>query len=74
MKSGGGCNIKKSTIDSGGHSNLTAGGYKLGGTVGQNDASDHTGGGYVLTGGFGSPAPTVADDVARRHLALGCRK
>jgi len=34
---------------------LTGGGYKLGGTVGQHDASDLTGGDYVLTGGFWSP-------------------
>jgi hypothetical protein len=54
-QSGGGYVIKKSTIDSGGHSDLTGGGYKLGGTVGQHDAGDPTGGGYVLTGGFWSP-------------------
>lgn len=51
-QSGGGYVIKKSTIDSGGHSNLTGGGYKLGGTVGQHDAGNPTGGGYKLTGGF----------------------
>ncbi|MFH1108637.1 MAG: hypothetical protein V1790_05500, partial [Planctomycetota bacterium] len=54
-QSGGGYNIKKSTIDSGGGT-VTGGGYKLSGTVGQHDAGDPTGGGYVLTGGFWSPA------------------
>jgi len=56
-QSGGGYLIRKSTIDSGGHSNLTGGGYKLGGTVGQHDAGPLSGGGYRLTGGFWSPAP-----------------
>ncbi|MEK7730911.1 MAG: hypothetical protein AAB363_03555, partial [Planctomycetota bacterium] len=62
-QSGGGYNIKKSTIDSGGHSNLTdiAGTYKLGGTVGQHDAGDLTGGGYKLTGGFWSPTAVVGE-------------
>jgi len=54
-QSGGGYNIKKSTIDSGGGT-VTGGGYKLSGTVGQHDAGDPTGGEYVLTGGFWSPA------------------
>ena len=41
--------IKKNTIDSGGHTFHEGGGYRLGGTVGQHDAGDHAGGGYVLT-------------------------
>jgi len=55
-QSGGGYLIKKSTIDSGGYTYHTGGGYKLGGTVGQHDAGPLSGGGYLLTGGFWSPA------------------
>ena len=55
-QSGGGYLIKKSTIDSGGYTYHTGGGYKLGGTVGQHDAGPLSGGGYKLTGGFWSPA------------------
>ncbi len=71
-QSGGDYVITKSTVDSGGHSNLTGGGYKLAGTVGQHDAGDPTGGGYVLTGGFWSPAvaavpsPIVPDPAGNR--------
>jgi len=55
--------IKKTTIDGGGHTFHEGGGYRLGGTVGQHDAGDHAGGGYVLTGGFwtpGAPPPLGA--------------
>ena len=59
-QSGGGYVITKSTIDSGGHSNLTdvGGAYILGGTVGQHDAAvlADVGGAYKLSGGFWSPA------------------
>jgi predicted RNA binding protein YcfA (HicA-like mRNA interferase family) len=48
--------LKKSTIDGGGHAIHEGGGYRLGGTIGQHDAGDHAGGGYVLTGGFWTPA------------------
>ncbi len=71
-QSGGGYNIKKSTIDSGGHSNLSGGTYKLGGTVGQHDAGPLSGGGYLLTGGFWSPtvaavpSPIVPDPAGSR--------
>ncbi len=56
-QSGGGYVIKKSTIDGGGHSNLTDmdGTYRLGGTVGQHDARELTGGDYRMIGGFWSP-------------------
>jgi len=65
--------IRKSTIDSGGQSNLTGGAYVLGGTVGQHDAGELSGGAYLLTGGFWSPtapgtacttaAPAIADSI-----------
>jgi len=54
-QSGGGYNIKKSTIDGGGVTFHTGGAYRLGGAVGQHDAGNHSGGGYKLTGGFWSP-------------------
>jgi len=54
-QSGGGYNIKKSTIDGGGVTFHTGGAYRLGGTVGQHDAGNLSGGGYKLTGGFWSP-------------------
>ena len=45
-----------STIDSGGYTWSTGGGYSLGGTVGQPDAGVLSGGGYTLAGGFWSGA------------------
>lgn len=47
------------TIDGGGDTVCTGGGYELSGTAGQPDASDGalTGGGYELTGGFWKPIP-----------------
>jgi len=48
--------IKKSTVDGGGTTLHTDGNYRLGGTIGQHDAGDHAGGGYVLIGGFWTPA------------------
>ena len=55
-QSDGGYVIKKNTIDAGGTTLHTDGNYRLGGTIGQHDAGDHAGGGYVLIGGFWSPA------------------
>ncbi len=54
-QSGGGYVIKKNTIDGGGHSNLTGGGYRASGTIGQHDATELNGGGYRMIGGFWSP-------------------
>jgi hypothetical protein len=46
------------TVDGGGHTQLSAGGYALGGTVGQPDAGVLAGPGYTLVGGFwGGAAP-----------------
>ena len=55
-QSGGGFVITKSTLDSGGYTYHTGGGFQVGGTVGQPDAGDPTGGGFVLTGGFWTPS------------------
>jgi len=51
-QSGGGYDLTWNTVDGGGYTFSTGGGYALGGTVGQPDAGALTGGGYTLTGGF----------------------
>ena len=51
------------TVDGGGATFSTGGGYALGGTVGQPDAGVLTDGDYTLTGGFwGGAAVTVEYD------------
>ncbi|MEJ5312550.1 MAG: hypothetical protein WHX52_22515 [Anaerolineae bacterium] len=51
-QSGGGYDLSWSTIDGGGHTFSSGGGYTLGGTVGQADAGALSGGSYTLAGGF----------------------
>ncbi len=51
-QSGGGYDLTWNTIDGGGETFSTGGGYRLGGTVGQPDAGLLAGGGYSLLGGF----------------------
>ncbi len=51
-QSGGGYDLTWSTVDGGGYTWSTGGGYSLGGTVGQPDAGTHSGGEYALAGGF----------------------
>jgi len=41
-----------STVDGGGYTFSTGGGYQLGGTIGQPDAGTLSGGDYTLSGGF----------------------
>ncbi|MBC7262449.1 MAG: hypothetical protein H5T63_10605 [Chloroflexi bacterium] len=53
-QSGGGYDLSWSTIDGGGYTFSTGGGYTLGGTIGQADAGTLSGGGYTLNGGFWS--------------------
>jgi hypothetical protein len=45
------------TVDGGGHTFSSGGGYHLGGTVGQPDAGQLAGEGYRLGGGFWAGAP-----------------
>lgn len=56
-QTGGSFNLTWNTIDGGGLTFSTGGGYELGGAVGQADAqAQMTGsGGYALQGGFWSP-------------------
>lgn len=51
-QTGNGYDLTWSTIDGGGSTFSTGGGYTLGGTVGQPDAGVLRGGGYELAGGF----------------------
>lgn len=51
-QSGGGYDLTWNTVDGGGYTFSTGGGYELGGTVGQPDAGALTGGNYTLGGGF----------------------
>ncbi len=51
-QSGGGYDLTWNTIDGGGATFSTGGGYSLGGTVGQPDAGTLSGGPYTLAGGF----------------------
>jgi hypothetical protein len=49
---GDGYDLSWSTVDGGGFTFSSGGGYELGGTVGQHDAGSMSGGDYVLSGGF----------------------
>ncbi|WP_298403176.1 hypothetical protein [uncultured Chloroflexus sp.] len=51
-QAGAGYDLTWSTIDSGGATFSTGGGYTLGGTIGQPDGGVLSGGGYTLAGGF----------------------
>lgn len=52
---GGSFNLTWNTIDGGGATFSSGGGYELGGTIGQADAGAMSGGVYALQGGFWSP-------------------
>jgi len=69
-QSGGGYDLSWSTVDGGGHTFSSAGGYELGGTVGQHDAGMLTGGGYALSGGFWRGGALEAEYYAYVPLAL----
>ena len=51
-QAGGGYDLTWNTVDTGGATFSTGGGYTLGGTAGQPDAAVWSGGGYTLSGGF----------------------
>jgi hypothetical protein len=53
-QTGGGYDLYWNTIDSGGYTFSTGGGYQLGGTIGQPDAGVLSSGAYTLIGGFWS--------------------
>jgi hypothetical protein len=51
-QTGDGYDLTWSTVDGGGYTFSTGGGYALGGTIGQPDAGTLGGGSYTLEGGF----------------------
>ena len=55
-QSGGAYDLTWSTIEGGGATFATGGGYELGGTIGEADAGVMGSGAYVLDGGFWSGA------------------
>jgi hypothetical protein len=70
-QSGGGYDLSWSSVDGGGGTFSTGGGYSLGGTAGQPDAGLLTGGIYTLDGGFWGGGAAVAG--YRVHLPLVVR-
>ena len=70
-QSGGGYDLAWSTVDGGGQTFSTGGGYSLGGTIGQPDAGLLTGEGYRLEGGFWIGGASGA--VYRVHLPVVMR-
>ncbi|MBN2149294.1 MAG: hypothetical protein JW726_18040 [Anaerolineales bacterium] len=70
-QTGGGYDLSWFTIDSGGETFSTGGGYSLGGTIGQADAGAMHGGGYVLAGGFWPD--TYIEPAFTLHLPLVSR-
>jgi len=75
-QSGGPYSLTWNTLDGGGVTFAVAGGYRLGGTIGQLDAGLLTGGSYSLGGGFWSPASASLVDAGppeRAPLAFAAR-
>lgn len=62
-QTGGVYDLSWNTIDPGGATGITGGVYSLAGTVGQIEAGIHSGGVYILNGGFWSGAIDAATDV-----------
>ncbi len=56
----GGYDLTWNTVDNGGVTFSSGGGYELGGSIGQPDAATWSGDGFTLTGGFWSAAPAGA--------------
>ena len=56
-QTGGGYDLTWNSIDGGGATFSTGGGYSLGGTIGQADAGAASGGAYALSGGFWAGIP-----------------
>jgi len=58
-QTGGGYDLTWNSIDGGGATFSTGGGYSLGGTIGQADAGAASGGAYSLSGGFWAGIPAT---------------
>ncbi len=72
-QSGGGYDLTWSTVDGGGETFSTGGGYSLGGTAGQPDAGLMAGGIYTLSGGFwgGGTAPAAGSPLYLPMMVRG---
>ncbi|HEY74895.1 MAG TPA: hypothetical protein G4O00_01785 [Thermoflexia bacterium] len=62
-QSGGGYDLSWWTVDGGGWTFSTGGGYALGGTIGQADPGEASGGTYTLLGGFWPSGATAGSKV-----------
>lgn len=67
-QSPGGYDLTWHTIDNGGVSFSTSGGYQLGSTIGQPDAGVLSGGNYTLVGGFWQDG--VSSEPLPHHIYL----
>jgi hypothetical protein len=72
-ESGNGYDLSWWTVDGGGTTSSTAGGYSLSGTAGQPDAGVLEGVGYSLLGGFWRGGATVGDTI-RLYLPIVLRQ
>ncbi len=72
-QSGGDYELTWSTVDGGGYMFSTGGVYSLGGTVGQPDTGQLTGGDYNLGGGFWAGGAEVVDADFSVYLPLVMR-
>jgi hypothetical protein len=69
---GGGYDLSWNSVDGGGDTFSTGGTYTLGGTIGQPDAGQLSGGVYGLTGGFwGVAAPVLVGHVSWQGRTVG---
>ncbi len=77
-QTGGGFDLKNTTVDAGGATFSTGGPYRLAGTIGQPDAGALSAGAYTLVGGFWSampaavvPTPTATGSTPPTRTATG---
>src|SRR6476660_9303310 len=69
---GGGYDLSWSSVDGGGGTSSSGGIYALGGTIGQPDAGQLSGGTYSLTGGFwGVADPALVGHVSWQGRTVG---
>lgn len=75
-QSGGTYNLEWNTFDSGGATVSTGASYSLGGTIGQSDAGQLTGGLFTLNGGFwgGAPGSPTAATLTNFNAKLAPKK
>jgi len=69
-QAGGGYDLTWNTVDTGGVTLASGGGYTLGGTAGQPDAATWSGGGYTLTGGFWHAASVTPGGETEVYLPI----